>query len=85
MFVCLCVYMHVKGNQGRTTHGKEGGKVVEIREATVNDKKFLRSDILKCHQAEVSLDSVVRNMKASWQQGWLSLLSALHFTLGISP
>lgn len=38
----------------------EGEKKMEgIREAAVNDKKFLRSDILKCHRAEVSLNSVV--------------------------
>lgn len=56
-----------------------------IREAAVNDKKFLRSDILKCHRAEVSLDGVVWNTKTSWQQGRLSLHSALCFTLGIAP
>lgn len=57
----------------------------EVRDAAVNDKKFLRSDISKCHRAEVSLDGAVWNIKASWWRGQLSSNSSLTSTLVITP
>lgn len=53
------------------------------REAAVNDKKFLRSDILKCHRAEVSLDRVeYKGIVAAGTA--LDAFSAVVHTLGIA-
>lgn len=59
----MCMLFRQEREQGRTTarveREAEKERMEGIREAGVNDKKLLRSDILKCQRVEVSLDGVV--------------------------
>lgn len=70
MWVHVCTLLRQEREEGgRKAESRNGG----IKGRAINDKKFLRSHIPKCHWAEVSLVSVMWNIKApGWRSGWLS-------------
>lgn len=82
------MFFRQERDQGRTTSkgSREGEREKKNgwnkRDATINDKKFLRSNILKCHRAGVSLVGVVE------YEGFLAGSgddSQLHSPPGIAP